>query len=378
MRLHILPDEKIINRTVQYFECVWPLQNKYIILLPKNKKKCEHVDPSITNNIIIGNLDDAYITNVINNISSYCSVIIHYLSLEAAIFVNRIEHDNIMWIEWGGDMYNSFLFRKGFKIYSNYKRFLKTKSKWMPYALAKLILNKRREKTFPIRYNAVKKIKYFIPDSMYGEYPLFLSYYPEFSHLQYREFFYYPIQDIVGEANINRRALGSNIFVGNSASETNNHLDAIEIIKQSASINKVLVPLSYGGSREYVKYVLKRGKQILHELFVPIVQFMPLQDYNKFFYSASYFVYANYRQEAVGNILFAFYVGGKVFLRKTNPLYQFYKDLGLVVYSFEDISFDSFQYPLSDEDYINNKKIIENNYSNQRLLELIKTSFPNE
>ena len=38
MRLHILPDEKIINRTIVYFEKVWPLQNTYLVLLPKGKK----------------------------------------------------------------------------------------------------------------------------------------------------------------------------------------------------------------------------------------------------------------------------------------------------------------------------------------------------
>ena len=39
---------------------------------------------------------------------------------------------------------------------------------------------------------------------------------------------------------------------------------------------------------------------------------------------------------------------------------------------------DSFESPLSDKEYLNNKRIIEETYSSQRLIELIKKSFPDE
>ena len=100
--------------------------------------------------------------------------------------------------------------------------------------------------------------------------------------------------------------------------------------------------------------------------------------YNEYLYSCSYFIFANYRQEAVGNILCAFYIGGKVFLRKTNPLYEYYRQLGIVLYTLEDIDEEMLNKPLSDEDYLHNRSIVEKEYSNQRLEDLIYTSFPND
>lgn len=157
MRLHILPDEKIINRTIVYFEKVWPLQNTYLVLLPKGKKTCKHIDPSISKNIIVGDINSPQVINVKNQIIGYGSIIVHYLTSEAASLINHIEHNNIMWIEWGGDMYNSFLMRKGFTLYSDYNQYLKFKFKFCPYWLAKILLKIKREYSFAIRYNAVKK-----------------------------------------------------------------------------------------------------------------------------------------------------------------------------------------------------------------------------
>ena len=378
MFLHLMPDEKIINRTIHFFELAYPGQNHYIILLPKYSEKCLNVDPTSCPNINVMNISSDEINRYIVNSSVYSSIIVHYLSLDSAIFVNKVTHSNIYWIEWGGDMYNSFLRRKGFKLYYDEKIVAHLNHPHIPFFIQKLFRFIRETGSFKVRYNAVKKIKYFVPDSMEDEYSLFLKYYPEFSHLRYRNFFYYPIQQIVGDSNLDKRVVGNNIFIGNSASETNNHVEIFDLIKDKINDLKVYAPLSYGSTAAYVSYILQKGYELLGTNFEPIIQFMPLAKYNEMFYSASHFIYGNYRQEAVGNILYAFYIGGKVYLHKSNPLYSFYKRLGLVLFAIEDIDADSFTQSLNDMQYYNNKGIIEETYSNDRLLDLIKSSFLND
>lgn len=378
MYLHIMPDEKIINRTIQFFEKAHPNQNHFIILLPEYRAACKSVDIEANVNVRVVTSNSKSLNTFVENIANYDSVIVHYLSLEAANVINRITHSNIYWIEWGGDMYNSFLRRKGFKLYHNEKEIALLKNPYIPYIFQKVFRFFREYSSFRSRYEAVKKIKYFVPDSMEDEYSLFIKYYPEFSHLKYREFFYYPIQEIVGKSNWERRANGPNIFVGNSASETNNHLEIFSIIENVVSNRKVVVPLSYGSSSKYVNYICEKGEKMLKNQFAPIRNFMSLSEYNELFYSASHFIYGNYRQEAVGNILFALFIGGKVYLHKTNPLYEFYKRIGIVIFAIEDIDEVVINQPLNDSDYINNRKIIQGMYSSERLINLIKTSFLND
>ena len=72
----------------------------------------------------------------------------------------------------------------------------------------------------------------------------------------------------------------------------------------------------------YANYISKVGEQYFGRKFNAIRDFMPLEEYNKFLLSADVFIYGNWRQEAVGNILIALFIGGKVFLDEKNPLYN--------------------------------------------------------
>ncbi len=377
MRLHILPDEKIINRTITYFENVWSKRNKYIIIIPKQRKYCKFVDANISDQIFVTHFDTIDFWQVIGNINDYSSIIIHYLTLEASRFILKINHPNILWIEWGADLYNSFLLRRGFKLYSYDGDKFPICSKLIDNGL-KFLKNIKGYKNFKIRYNSVFRIRYFIPDSMYDEYPLFLKYYPEFRHLKYKNFFYYPIEDIIENQKLVLRCSGSSILVGNSASRTNNHLDVLKKLSDINVANEIVIPLSYGGKNSYIKKVSSKATKLFNGHLRLLNDFMPLSEYNKILLNSSFFIFANCRQEAVGNILFTLYIGGKVFLRESNPLYKFYKDLGLIIFSYDCIDEKSFDKELNTEDYLNNKLILEQTYSREKLKCLIRDSFPNE
>jgi hypothetical protein len=164
-------------------------------------------------------------------------------------------------------------------------------------------------------------------------------------------------------------------MVGNSSSPTGNHISVFEHLAQLPLDNqKIIVPLSYGNTR-YQKLILQEGHRILKDRFDPIIDFMPLYQYNKLMLSSSIFVYGNLRQEAVGNILIALYLGGKVFLNKKNPLLNFYKSQKIKLFDTDELSEEHLYVSLPDNEKNHNKKILMNLYSKEKLLVLVRENF---
>lgn len=371
MRLHIAQNEKVIGRCIDNFELIFPGDNKWIIMTSDNQR--DYVGEK--KNITKCDYNSPLFWNTIGDITQYDKIIIHFLTEKSARFVCKINHPNIYWIEWGADLYNDMLQYKGYQLYEDRNTPRKFgRYRWLGpfyHTIHRFKLYYKQKKYL----KAAKKIKFFVPDSMYDEYPLLLKYYPELNHLQYRDFFYYPINEILGKEFDDYYSKGSNIIIGNSASLTGNHK---EILKLLSTLNlqdrKVIIPLSYGVTT-YGNYIENYSRSILGERVVVLREYLSLNNYNDILKSANIFIYNNYRQEAVGNILVALYMGGKVFLNSRNPLLKFYKSLGLVIYEVDDLKrTDGFK-PLEENEIKNNREILLKYYSRERQLNLIRTNF---
>jgi len=124
---------------------------------------------------------------------------------------------------------------------------------------------------------------------------------------------------------------GPDILVGNSASPTNNHVEAFELLKNlDMSNRKIIVPLSYG-SPLYAQHISALGKSLFGDAFIPLVNFMPLDQYNSIIANCGTVVMNHVRQQAVGNICSAIYKGATVLLRPENPVSTFCADLGVTI-----------------------------------------------
>jgi hypothetical protein len=368
-----MPDEKIINRTIDLFEDIFPADNKYIILLWDNSNKGKYVDRN--KNIYFENVKNKKFWQIVGDVNKYESIVVHYLSTQSASFLNKIVHPRVYWIEWGGDLYETFLEYKGFKLFTDEKMISKVIYGNIPYFLYKFGKKLKRMNQMKLLSSAVTKVRYFVPDSMFDEYPLFLSYYPEFSHLEYREFFYYPIDEILGKDLINKTCSENSIIIGNSCSFTGNHIDVFSKLKDLNINNKIIVPLSYSGNSRYKNKVINYGNSIFGERFNPITQYLPLNEYNNLLLKASIYIYGNLRQEAVGNILIALFLGGKVFLYNNNPLLKFYKNLGLIIFNMDELSIESINTKLTKTQIQTNRNILLEQYSLSRLKTLIRNNF---
>ena len=144
-------------------------------------------------------------------------------------------------------------------------------------------------------------------------------------HTQFHWGSYGSLEDYVdSEAEV---AWGEDCQLGNSASFTSNHLDALPLLRGAGQrYRNVVVPLSYGNPR-YRDAVVAAGHEQLGERFHPLVDFVSPSEYQDLLQSCGHVVMNHRRQQAWGNILAALWRGADVYLNDTT-VYQALRRLG--------------------------------------------------
>jgi hypothetical protein len=169
---------------------------------------------------------------------------------------------------------------------------------------------------------------------------------------------------------------GPDLLLGNSATPTNNHLEALELLcGRLPPGGRVVAPLSYGkASMGYASAVAEAGRAVLGDRFDPLTDWMPIEAYNTRIAGCG-FVFMNHRrQQAVGNISAAFYRGASVYMRRENPLYGFFAGLGLTLQAIETLEADAAAplVALTAEQQRHNRLAIEARYGRERVVAAIR------
>lgn len=106
------------------------------------------------------------------------------------------------------------------------------------------------------------------------------------------------------------------IQVGNSADPSNNHLEVFEKLASLPVDNfRVLVPLSYG-DQQHAHRVISEGRTLFGDRFVPLIDFLPLAQYQEFLATIDIAIFNHNRQQGLGNLISLFGMGKKVYLRR--------------------------------------------------------------
>lgn len=127
------------------------------------------------------------------------------------------------------------------------------------------------------------------------------------------------------------------ILVGNSASRSGHHNETFEkLMNLNLKGAKVYCPLSYG-DMDYKDIVLKKGKTLFKDAFVPITEYMPYNDYISFLSTCDVGVFNMDRQQAMGNIDALLYLGKKVYMDSTASMYLKYSKNGIKVFDVNEI-----------------------------------------
>ena len=141
------------------------------------------------------------------------------------------------------------------------------------------------------------------------------------------------------------------ILLGNSATETNQHIPVIEAIRRFKDEDiEVVCPLSYG-DEAYRNTVIDKGTELLGSKFVPLTAYMDKAEYYEIISQCRIAVFNNDRQQAMGNINAALALGCKVFIRRDTSMWQiFHDERKMLIFDIDDVFDAEFDNILSFDD----------------------------
>lgn len=356
--LSIAPDEKFIDGAIECFDLYSNKFEMHWCVCKNSNQQLKHIK-HIKRVIVI---PEKKILKHIYNIQ-YDAIVLHSFGVINPSIINNIPKEiKLFWFGFGYDIYN-YPSQAPFLQWNLYKPITK---KYITSSLIQTLRNFFLHFLFIIRHRkhlyekALNRIDYF-SGVLDFEYDL-MRRNPYFRAQQVK--FSYSSLEILKSYEQFQHYNGNNILVGNSAAITNNHLDLLDYLKKIDLNNKkIILPLSYAGTKRYVRKIQYIYKKNFGDGTIILTDFIPLSEYMKYIRSCSIAVFFMERQQAMGNIISALKNGCKVFLSDNNPVYKFYKKIGIIVFSVEnELNNKNIEQPLSFKEIAHNRQILKTMY----------------
>jgi len=297
MIVHIITLDKFIPPFIEFINKYFDSNEHIFILL--GEKKISYGMQEYQNVIWI---DKKYkVLNLMKYLYKAKKIIIHGLWNEhflKILYFNPWLLKKSYWIMWGGDFY------------------FPEKQSW-------------------IKKQVIKKIGNFIT-YIRGDYELVKKWYKAKGNY-YKCFMY--LSNVYKDHKIQLKKNNNIIYIqiGNSADPTNNHFEILERLSKYKDENiKIYAPLSYG-DMAYAEKVIKEGKKIFKDKFIPLTDFMQFDKYLEFLSNIDIAIFAHNRQQAMGNIITLLGLGKKVYMRSNITPWQMFEELGVKVFDVENI-----------------------------------------
>lgn len=361
--IHFVTDEKFIKDEIRCYDEAGLTTNQYFFLGSEDTKF------KFINNKLVKIISYNDVLNLFTdkNIDAVC---LHNLYCLPYDLIAKIPgHISVIWYAWGFDLYSNPA--PLFPLLSVGERYMPETCKLAKRSSLKIHAKKiiksiirtlisNKDKLCQAKA-AIARVDYFAGvfpleyDMMKEAIPYFRAERITHNYIHPQEF---KLEDIKAAPQIN----GKNILLGNSASFFGNHIDIMKQIAPYVEKDvKIICPLSYAGTPTYVREVIRQGKILFGDCFVPLTTYLSLEEYTKTMRSCNRFVIGMIQQAATCNCLTSIWDGIKVYAPKRSMNYAQYNDMGITFYSIEE-DFGS----ESDKQFDNldiNRQIIEENYS---------------
>lgn len=358
MNIHILPDDTYVDEFIVYNELFFerngkPGGNIYIIDSPKQPCKVIY-----TNILWLDLTDKRNFSQLADLAQDSALIIFNGLSDQAIDFIN--EHSGrdwrFFWIYWGWDLYRFLNFRK-----VSFKTFISSYPKVKLKGCISYLRNLRK----PIHYknefrSALVRIDYVLGNNRHEIGLLEEQYGLKIKTLNFvfKNIIDWSLVDKIKQEGVQKTDDEEcvNLFLGNSATITNNHFEIIHKISRFKGHTKfkLFVPLSYGEA-EYKKVLIAYGSKLLGEDFIPVTDYLSPAEYLELMNKMDIVLMNHYRSQALGNIYVFLYLGKPVFLNFKCPTSRFLDDLNVKYFDIKSFN------ELALRDRLMNEKEVEQN-----------------
>jgi len=362
--LHIIHDEKFIDTAYRIFEAVSPGNN--LFLLVSENSTITYIKETPVNFI---NKNELLAASFISKLNQYDMVVLHYLDdIKLQLLACAPGNIKFVWLGWGADYYDLIINNPcGLLKPLTQQIYYKHRKPLLIRAITKITRQLLSSKI--TKSEIVNKVSYFAP-VLLEDYKLIKDALPNFKP-QFLSWNYGTLEDDMIKGLEEVSLSGDNILLGNSATYPNNHFDTLELIKNiSLSDRKIYCPLSYGDPILKDEIIIK-GTSLYGIDFIPITDFMPIEQYVQLISSCSIVIMNHLRQQALGNIVIMIYLGAKVFIDKQNPIYSFFKKEGAFVYSLDEF-ISEYPQRLDMVSVEQNRHILQRHWSRKVILEKTK------
>ncbi len=359
--LHIFDPAIISQSTIELFENL-DFNQRYVVI-SSQQEKWENFTRKINNIRLIDPKKQDIVSILMEEIKAADIIFAQALSYEKAKAINQVKDTSkvFIWGLWGYGLYNFVNYIKKDSSFEDFKTNLETNRGF---------INKIKEYyTFNYVYKkAIQKIDIclFLLESDFNLLGSVVKH-----NAQWRTACYQTMDNLIG-GNKDFKITGNSILLGNSSTPSNRHKVVLEELKKVENLDrKVITPLNYG-DQEYKKDILEIGKNTVGVNFVPLTDFMPLEEYTSTIQDCSHVIMAHKRQQGFGTIMTTLYGGAKLYLSETSPFYSWLKKLGIAVYSIENELLAELKLELTEELKASNKEIVSQYLSERSILQKLK------
>lgn len=356
MNYHLIVDDKFLDGFIEDVDAIAPDKNLYYIQGEVGKLK--YVKSLNIN--FVKSRSEFLEKELIPNLKEGDKVFIHWLTPDLYKSILEIPAQIKVGIFfWGGEITENpqTIFAKenydyfSLKFYKKYKHPILNyfKFSYNPVAILrhlkrKVLFERKVLAQNKLKEKALNRLNYIFHWNPF-DYHWIKKRYPNFNaELKY---FFYGVGLDDNLSQIEQKESNQIVFwLGNSATISNNHLDAFKILSKFKNEDIIIYcPLSYGESvvSLYVKSVINEGKEIFGEKFIPITDFLPRIEYYKLFAKVDIVLMFHNRTQAAGNIFAFLKMEKKVFMKKQNTVFKLLRKNGFCVYDEKKLETMSFQ-----------------------------------